>query len=427
LLLISEAVNSHSEINVFRRSFLTVSSTEVVVIGGGAIGASASFYLSEEGRRVTLLERRELASEASGANMGGFPRQVMSDEVMQLAGQSARMYRTLGTDLGYDLEFDPTGSYILMDEADQWRRLEENAERLRHRHGVKVELLNQRELQEADADLAPDIPGASYCPDDFTVNPTKVVLGFARAAERLGAEIRTFTEVEKICVENGSVKSVITNRGEIRTGFIVIAAGAWSPNIGKMLGLRIPVRPRRGQLIVTEACSRAKIRYMIDIDYLVTGYDLDAVKTAEDQRVKLGVATVLTQPSSGNWLVGSSRDFPGYDKRTTIETLRLMARRASRFLPKLKHTNIIRTFAGLRPFSEDDHFIIDKVEEINGLVLATGHHGEGIALAPATGRLVAELVTKSRTSCSIEQFSYNRFQDRKLTEREIEAGSASWA
>lgn len=420
-------MNSHSEINVFRRSFLTVSSTEVVVIGGGAIGASASFYLSEEGRRVTLLERRELASEASGANMGGFPRQVMSDEVMQLAGQSARMYRTLGTDLGYDLEFDPTGSYILMDEADQWRRLEENAERLRHRHGVKVELLNQRELQEADADLAPDIPGASYCPDDFTVNPTKVVLGFARAAERLGAEIRTFTEVEKICVENGSVKSVITNRGEIRTGFIVIAAGAWSPNIGKMLGLRIPVRPRRGQLIVTEACSRAKIRYMIDIDYLVTGYDLDAVKTAEDQRVKLGVATVLTQPSSGNWLVGSSRDFPGYDKRTTIETLRLMARRASRFLPKLKHTNIIRTFAGLRPFSEDDHFIIDKVEEINGLVLATGHHGEGIALAPATGRLVAELVTKSRTSCSIEQFSYNRFQDRKLTEREIEAGSASWA
>lgn len=418
-------MNQTSEINVFRRSFLTVNSTDVVVIGGGAIGASASYYLSKEGLRVTLLERRELASEASGANMGGFPSQVMSDEVMQLAGQSARMYQTLGAELGYDFEFDPTGSYILMDKADQWRRLEENAERLWHRHGVKVELLNERELREADADLAPDIPGASYCPDDFTVNPTKVVLSFAQAAERLGAEIRTFTEVEKICVENGSVKSVITSRGEIRTGFIVIAAGAWSPNVGRMLRLRIPVRPRRGQLIVTEACSRARIRYMLDIDYLVTGYDLEAVKTAEDPRVKLGVATVLTQPPSGNWLVGSSRDFPGYDKRTTIETLRLIARRATRFLPKLKYTNIIRTFAGLRPFCEDDHFIIDKVEEINGLVLATGHHGEGIALAPSTGKLVAELVTKSHTSCSIEQFSYYRFRDRELTEREMGTGTTS--
>jgi sarcosine oxidase subunit beta len=102
-----------------------------------------------------------------------------------------------------------------------------------------------------------------------------------------------------------------------------------------------------------------------------------------------------------------------------------MARRATRFLPKLKHTNIIRTFAGLRPFSDDNHFIIDEVEEVNGLVLATGHHGEGIALAPATGRLVAELLTKSRTSCSIEQFSYYRFRDRELPRREIAAGGAS--
>jgi len=403
---------------------LTMNSTDVVVIGGGAIGCSAAYYLSKENVRVTLLERRELASEASGANMGGFVSQVMNDEIMNLAAQSAQMYRTLSAELEYDIEFDPTGSYVLMDRTDQWPILEENAKRLWQRHGVKVDLLGGKELAEADPDLARDIPGASHCPNDFVLNPTKLVFGFAEAAMRLGAEISTFTEVEKICVENSRLKSVVTNRGEIKTKSLVIAAGAWSPNIGRMLKLRIPVKPRRGQLLVTETCPPAKVRYMLDIDYLVTGYDLDAVQRAQDPRIKLGVATVLSQTLNGNWLIGSSRDFPGYDKRTTIETLSSLARRATRFLPKLKHTNIVRTFAGLRPFSEDGHFIIDEVEEIDGLFLATAHHGEGIALAPSTGKLVAELITKNRTSCSIEEFSYYRFQDRELSDDQIEEGAA---
>jgi len=403
---------------------LTMNSTDVVVIGGGAIGSSVAYYLSRENVGVTLLERRELASEASGANMGGFCSQVMNDEIMDLAAQSAQMYRTLSAELEYDLEFDPTGSYVLMDRPDQWPRLEENAKRLWQRHGVKVDLLGGEELAEADPDLARDIPGASYCPNDFVLNPTKLVFGFAEAAMRLGAEISTFTEVEKICVENNEVKSVITNRGEIKTKSLVIAAGAWSPDIGRMLKLRIPVKPRRGQLLVTDTCPPAKLRYMLDIDYLVTGYDLEAVERAHDPRIRLGVASVLSQTLNGNWLVGSSRDFPGYDKETTIETLSFLARRATRFLPKLKHTNIVRTFAGLRPFSEDGHFIIDEVEEIDRVFLATAHHGEGIALAPSTGKLVADLITKNRASCSIEQFSYYRFQDRELSENRAEEGAA---
>jgi sarcosine oxidase subunit beta len=393
-----------------------MTSTDVVVIGGGAIGSSAAYYLSKENMKVTLLERFELASEASGANMGGFCSQLIKGSAMNLARESARMYRSLGPALEYDFELEPTGSYILMDKEDQWPILEENAKRLWDEHGVKVDLLSGKELIETDPDLAPDIPGASRFSEDFTLNPAKLVFGFAEAARKHGAEIDTHTEVEKICIENGNVKSVITNRGKIGTKFLVIAAGAWSPYIGKMLDLRIPVIPRRGQLLVTDACPLGKIRYMNDIDYLVTAHNLEAVKTACDTRIRLGVSSVLSQPRSGNWLIGSSRDFPGYDKRTTIETLISIARRAVRFLPKLRHANIIRTFAGLRPYCEDDQLIIDKVEEIEGVVLATGHHGEGIALAPATGKLVADLVTSRRTSCSIEDFSYYRFRGRQPTE-----------
>jgi sarcosine oxidase subunit beta len=389
-----------------------MTSTDVVVVGGGAIGSSVAYYLSKENMKVTLLERRELASEASGANIGGFCIQLETGTVMNLARESARMYRTLGPELEYDFELEPTGSYILMDKEDQWPVLEENAKRLWRQHAVKVDLLSGKELAEIDPDLAPDIPGASRSSEDFILNPAKVVFGFAEAARRLGAQINTFTQVEKICVENGKVKSVITNRGEIETRSLVVAAGAWSPYIGRMLKLRIPVKPRRGQILVTDPCPLGKIRYMIDVDYLVTAHNPEAVKTAPDPRIRLGVSSVLSQPESGNWLMGSSRDFPGYDKRTTIETLTFIARRAIRFLPKLRYANIIRTFAGLRPFSEDGLLIIGKVDEIEGVVLATGHQGEGIALAPVTGRIVAELVTDGRTSCPIEEFSYGRLRDR---------------
>jgi sarcosine oxidase subunit beta len=282
-------------------------------------------------------------------------------------------------------------------------------------HGVKVDMFTGKELREIDPDIARDVPGGSYCSDGLFLNPMKLVYGFAEAARRLGAQINTFTEVEKICVQNSKVKSVITSRGEIETRFVVIAAGAWSPLLARMLKLRIPIIPRRGQIMLTEAYRIGRIRYVSDADYLVTGYDLDAVKRSEDPRIRLGVSAVLTQPKNGNWLLGTSRDFPGYDKRNTLETLTHIAKRAIRFLPKLRHANIIRTMAGLRPFCEDGHPIIDSVDEVNGLVLATGHHGEGIALAPITGKLVAELVTKGRTSLPIEDYSYHRFKDRELS------------
>jgi len=221
--------------------------------------------------------------------------------------------------------------------------------------------------------------------------------------------------VSGVRTENGKIKSVVTSKEEIETKTVVIATGSWSSILGEKLNLRIPVVPRRGQILITEPFKMGKIRYMIDADYLVTGFDLEAVKKSQDPRIKLGVSSVLTQPSHGNWLIGGSRDFPGYDKRTTLEILTQIAKRAIKFFPKLKHANIIRAMAGLRPFCSDGLPIISKVDEIKGLVIATGHHGEGMALSPITGRLVAELITKDRTSLPIDRYSYNRFSDKDQT------------
>ena len=406
-------------------SCLTVASTDVVVVGGGIIGSSVAYYLSKQGMKVTLFERRELASEASGSNQGASSSQLMSGENLKLVRESSRIYSTLDRELEYDFELDWTGSYLLMDKLEQWPALEEHAKWLQER-GIKTELLTGNELRQINPGLAPDIPGASFCAEDFMVNPMKLVIGFAEASKRLGAEINAFTPVDKIAVDNGKVQSVTTNKGELMTKFLVVAAGAWSPLIGRMLKLRLPIKPRRGQVLVTEAYPLERMRSMIDIDYLVTGYSQQTVKITDEQRIKHGVACTLTQTKNGNWLIGSSRDFPGYVKRTNVETLTAIARRANRFFPKLSQANVIRTMAGLRPFCEDGRFIIDKVDEIEGVVLAIGHHGTGVSLAPVTGQLVAEMIAKNRKPSSIEEFSYTRFKNHSLEGKELtEAGNAS--
>ena len=385
-----------------------MSSTDVVVVGGGIIGVSVAYYLSKQGMKVTLFERGALASEASGSNQGGCFVHLMSGQHLNLARESVRLYPTLERELECDFEFERTGSYILMDKTDQWPVLEEHAKRLQQSN-LKVELLTGKELREINPDLAPDIPGGSYFADDFLVNPMRVVFGFAEAAKRMGAEINTFTPVEGIAVDHGKVRSVTTSKGEVNTRFLVIAAGAWSPLVARMLKLRVPVRPRRGLILLTEPETLQKMRAMLDIDYLATAYAQQTLTITDSDRLRLGVAAIIVQTRPGNWLVGSSRDFPGYDKRTNIETLTLIARRAASFLPKLGHVNLIRTMSGLRPFCEDNHFIIGRVEEIDGVVLATGHHGTGVTFAPLTGQLVAEVIAKDRTPSSIHEFGYDRF------------------
>jgi glycine/D-amino acid oxidase-like deaminating enzyme len=384
-----------------------VNSADVVVIGGGSIGASAAYYLSRKKVKVRLFERRELASEASSANFGGVPVQI--GECLDLTQASMKMFQDLASELEYEFELEHTGSYLLMDNEDQRPMVEANAKRLSER-GIEVNMLSGKEVREIDQDISPDVVGGSRCLNGLIVNPMKVVYGFANAARRLGAQLDTCTEVVKIRTENSKVKSVITSKGETETKSVVIATGAWSPHLAAMLNLRIPVLPRRGQILLTEAYKLGKIRYLIDADYLVTGFNLEAVKKSQDPRIKLGVSSVLTQPKNGNWLLGTSRDFPGYDKRTTLETLTQVARRAIRFIPKLKHANIIRAMVGLRPFCEDGLPIISTVNEIEGLVIATGLHGEGIALSPITGKLVSELIVNGRTSMPTDEYSYARFK-----------------
>ncbi len=386
-------------------------STEVVVIGGGLIGCSVAYYLTKEGVNVVLVERGELESGATKACQGGAPVHLLLPPLTKLALESQRLYSNLARELEYDIEYEKCGSFICIDRENQWPALERHAKKLQEQ-GVKVHLVDGDEARELEPALGSDIVGASICSEDPIMNPLKVCFGFARAAKRLGATINTFTEVIGINVRNKEIQSVITSKGKIKTDFVVDAAGPWSSFIGKMVGLDIPVKPRRGQIIVTEPQPLSQWRYILDAEYLVTESE-EAIAKSKDPRIRLGVASSLIQHQRGNWTIGASKDFLGFDDQTTPETLTYLTKRAVKFLPKLRLANCIRTFAGLRPYPADGLPILGKADNVSGFIIATGHAGEGLVLSPITGKLISELITKNKTSIPIDTISYSRFENKK--------------
>jgi len=386
---------------------------EVVVIGGGIIGCSIAYYLAKKGVRVVVIEKRDgLCFGASGANQGGCPVQLFESPILELVKESLKLYKDLPEEIGYDVEYQNTWSLLCSVDEEQYPDIEKHAQNLR-RGGVNAHLIEGNKIRELEPGLGKDVIVGIEEQESGLVNPFKVTHGFAYAARKLGTEFFLSTEVKKIEINKGNITSVVTDRGKIKTIFVVNAAGAWSPEIGKMVGLTIPVRPRRGQVIVTEPVPLNKRwRYINDADYLTTAFHAEAAEKSKDPRMKLGVAGSYTQENSGNWAIGSSRDFAGYNNQITMQTVKYLAKRVIKFMPKLKDVNCIRMFAGLRPFCYVDGLpILSKVDNPSGFVIATGHAGEGVTLAPITGKLISELLTENRTSMPIDAFAFSRFKN----------------
>lgn len=384
---------------------------DVVVVGGGVIGCSIAYCLAKKGVKVIVIEKKEgLSFGASGANQGGCPLQLFESPVLELARESLKLYKNLSEEIGYDIEYENVGSLVCSVDEKQFSGMEKHVQNKR-REGINVRVVEGDELRKLEPTLGEDVVVGVEEWDSCTVNPFKVNYGLAYAARKLGTEFLFSSQVKKIETDKERIASVITDREKIKTNFVVNAAGVWTSEIGEMLGLAIPVRPRRGQIIVTEPVPLNKRwRYILDADYSTTSFNLEAIEKSKNPRIKLGVAGSYVQENTGNWTIGSSRDFAGYDNRVTMQTLKHMAKRATKFMPKLKDVNCIRTFAGLRPFCYIDGLpILSKINNPQNFVIATGHEGEGITLAPITGKLISELIIEDRTSLSIDAFSFSRF------------------
>ena len=224
--------------------------TEILIIGGGIAGVSTGYHLAQYGRQVVLLERNDIASEASGVNAGSIGALGwghVPDLESYLTMGSLELFKTLQVDLGYDIEFRRSGSLQAIQTEAEYVYTQRRVMELRSQ-GYTVDLLSTREAQTIEPEINPALLGCLSMPLRAQADPKKATRAFATAAERSGARILLDHEVTGIQLRREDTYEVKTSQGPYRAETLVIAAGAWCGGIGSMLGLRIPIVPVRGQM-----------------------------------------------------------------------------------------------------------------------------------------------------------------------------------
>ncbi|MDI6870990.1 MAG: FAD-dependent oxidoreductase [Bacillota bacterium] len=386
------------------------SSVDVAVVGGGVSGAACAYFLAKAGMKVALVERGDLAAGCSGGCDGNIMAQDHQPGYdTNLTIQSNRIYQQILPELDWDIEYTQKGSILVIETPEE---LDFMLDRMKQQLacGLPVRFVDQDELYEQEPLLAPGFLGAIECASDASCMPIQVAVALARAARRLGAEIRTYEEVKSIKRdEQGRIAGLVTDRGEIRTPRLVNCCGAWAPFLGKMVGLDIPIIPRRGQLVVVEQTAQVGHRKISEAHYVVAKFHPELTEGTDSETLKYGVAFVFEPTASGNMLLGSSREFAGYDTRTTYPVIRAIIRRAVRFIPALAQLHCIRTYAGLRPYTPDHLPIISAVEEVPGFYIAAGHEGDGIGVAPLTGQLITQIILGQETTVDVTPLRWSRF------------------
>ncbi len=375
---------------------------DIVIIGAGVIGASIAYHLSRENIRAVVLEKKEVASGSSSACEGLLLMQSKKPGLhSDLALQSLQRFPTLVQALDHPIEFENKGGVVVIESEAELAAMQVFVER-QAKAGLDISLLNRTQACRIEPALSEDIVGVTFSPLESLVNPILLTIGFLQTARKAGATVLTHTRVQGIDLEHGRVAAVRTDRGRIATPIVINAAGSWAAQIGEMVDLTIPIKPRRGQILVTEAVAPLLKRCILSAKYIAAKFD-PRIAAAGD------VGFAVEQTQSGNILIGSTREFVGYDKDTTFEGILTLARNIVRVIPGLRNLQVIRSFAGLRPYTPDGLPILGRVGTIDGFIMAAGHEGDGITLAPITGEMIAELVSTGVAPDPLNDLNLDRF------------------
>ncbi|RKP54106.1 FAD-binding oxidoreductase [Cohnella endophytica] len=385
--------------------------TDVLIIGGGIIGMSVAYFAIKEGLSVAVLERGEAAQGTSSrcdGNILVIDKDPGFDSLMSV--ESQRIIASLAKSLPQRFEYRAPGSIFVCETEEEMEAARDWVSR-QAALGLPFRMLDRSDIRQESRYFADDLPGGLECASDSTVNPYSLTYALAEEAERLGARVHLHTTVQSIAPVEGGY-SVETDKGSWLTSKIVNAAGCWAPMIGRMVGLEIPVFPRKGHLIVASRGQPVGIRKVMEFGYLMSKFG--GSRKVDPMTEKYGVALVFEPTESQNFLIGSSREFVGFDTSVRPEVISCMARRAIRFYPAMADFQLIRTYAGLRPWTPDHLPIVSEVDGLPGFFIAAGHEGDGISLAAVTGKLMGELLTGAATTCiPAAPLRFDRFNDKK--------------
>ncbi|MBF7146883.1 MULTISPECIES: NAD(P)/FAD-dependent oxidoreductase [Bacillus cereus group] len=385
---------------------------DVLIIGGGIIGCSIAYYTSKYGRDVTIIEKGEFVSGTSSrcdGNILAIDKDPGFDSQMSLVSQ--KLVTDLSEELEHSFEYRAPGSILVcesdeeMEAAQQWVNRQKDA-------GLPFRMLDRQDIREESPFFADDLLGGLECATDSTVNPYLLAFSLLAESKKMGVKAINHTEVKEMKRDIDGSFIVETTNGTFTAKQVVNAAGVWAPKIGQMLDVNIPIEPRKGHIIVASRQQHVGCRKVMEFGYLISKFG--GKRKVDALTEKYGVALVFEPTESQNFLIGSSREFVGFHTRINNEVIKCIANRAIRFYPKMADMMVIRSYAGLRPWTEDHLPIISRVDHIPNYYIAAGHEGDGISLAAVTGKVIEELLNEKETIIPIEPLRLSRFTERVL-------------
>lgn len=369
--------------------------SDVLVLGGGLAGAAAAFFLSRQhGRSVTLLERELVGRQASGTNFGNVRRQGRELAQMPLANRARAVWGRLNELIGEDLEFVPHGHLRVCYTEAQAAVLERHAHEVKPL-GLELELFSAEALRRRWGIFAPGVVAGSLSPRDGHANPRLAGPAFARAAQRAGAQVIEHAEVLHV-ERDGAGFVAHTAGGERHRGEqLLVCCGAWSNRVASLFGEAVPMQARGPQMGVTEPLPYA----------IAPSIGLSSPVETE--------GLYFRQVRRGNIVFGGGLRGPVFADaiRAYVKpdnTLRQL-RELRRFVPAFANVQLIRVWSGIEGYTADAAPVLGPSATTPGVHYAFGFSGEGFALGPGVGEVMAECVATGSTSTPIEPFSIARF------------------
>ncbi len=371
---------------------------QIIIIGGGVMGASVAYHLARRGcRQVLLLERSPtFGGGATGKCAGGIRYQFSTQINIRLSQISLPMLERFEAEIGQAIGLRRSGYLFLLTDEVQVRLFKQQVA-LQHRLGVATEWLSGDEVRRWLPQLAAeDVLAATFHPDEGLADPHSVVNGYLAAARRLGVQALTETPVSGITVRAGRVCGVQTPHGNVACEVVVNAAGPWAGVVSQMAGVPLPVSPIRRQLLTTTPLPELPPDFPVIID-LAQGIGF--------HREGAGLLTGMPNPNEP----------PGFDESVDEAWEMVHMEAAMKRLPLLARAGRLAHWAGLYEVTPDHHPIFGPVPDLAGYYIVAGFSGHGFMHGPVSGLLMAEIILDGRAAAlDVSGLDYRRFAENRL-------------
>jgi sarcosine oxidase subunit beta len=377
--------------------------TDVIVIGSGIIGAATAYFATQMGLSVRVIERDLPASGTTSRCEGNI---LVSDKELgpelELTCFSLNLWKGELAEHAKLWEFESKGGIIVASRESSLTSLTRFSSAQRS-FGITSNRLDPRELRELEPHVTDRALGAALYPDDSQVQPILAATELLRLARQAGATLEIRTPVIGFTRANGGerITGVRTPAGEFFAEHVVNATGTWAGELAALAGVALPVKPRRGFVLVSEALP-PMVHHKV--------YAAEYVDNVGSSDAGLQASPVVEGTPAGTILIGSSRERVGFDGTVSPAALRAIAQNAIQLFPFLERTRILRHYHGFRPYCPDHLPVVGPDPRAPGLWHASGHEGAGIGLAAGTGKLLAQALSGAAPSLSLAPFRPERFE-----------------